>query len=118
MVNATRRIQKQAGRRKFRVRNRVKRDANVRHRLTVFRSNRRIYAQIVDDSIHITICAACSAEDAAGGNVGAASNVGRRIAELALAVGVTRAVFDRGSYKFHGRVAALAEGARAAGLEI
>lgn len=117
MVNAVRRLQKRQLSRRYRVRNRVRRDASVPCRLTVYRSNRRIYAQVVNDTEHITVCAACSPQTS-GGTVAAAEAVGARIAEMALAAGVTQVVFDRGSYKYHGRVAALAEAARNAGLLI
>lgn len=89
-------------------------------RLSVFRSNLHIYAQLVDDLNGVTLAAAGSTGKAAGlkhgGNVAAAGEVGKAIAAKAKAKGITRAAFDRGSYKFHGRVAALAQAATAAGL--
>ena len=117
------RIAKQRERRVFRVRNQVRRSANSRPRLSVFRSNNHMYAQIIDDTAGRTLVAACTLEkDVSGagkpaGNKEAAAKVGRTVAERALQQGIKAVVFDRGRYKFHGRVAALAEAAREAGLE-
>jgi large subunit ribosomal protein L18 len=107
-----------------------KRRARTRHRiagntdrprLSVFRSGKHIYAQIIDDRGAVTLASASTAEkesDAAKGyNVEAASGVGRKIAERSLAAGVKQVVFDRGGYIYHGRVKALAEAAREGGLE-
>ncbi len=94
-----------------------------RPRLAVFRSNKHIYAQLIDDMAGVTVAAAGSLESAAnagnprGGNVAAAREVGRRIAERAKEKGVEAVVFDRGGYIYHGRVRALAESAREAGLK-
>jgi large subunit ribosomal protein L18 len=91
-----------------------------RPRLAVFRSLKHIYAQIVDDRAGRTLAAASSKEKGAvvrGGNIAGAKEVGRLIAERAKARGITRVVFDRGGYLYHGRVKALAEAAREAGLE-
>ena len=88
-------------------------------RLNVFRSSQHIYAQIIDDVKGVTLAAASSTEkgfDGYGGNVEAAKKVGKMIAEKAKAAGITDVVFDRGGYVYHGRVAALAEGAREGGL--
>ena len=89
-------------------------------RLSVFRSNLHIYAQLIDDLNGVTLAAAGSTGKAAGlkhgGNVAAAGEVGKAIAAKAKEKGITRAAFDRGSYRFHGRVAALAQAATAAGL--
>ena len=88
-------------------------------RLNVFRSSQHIYAQIIDDVKGVTLAAASSTEkgfDGYGGNVEAAKKVGLMIAEKAKAAGITDVVFDRGGYVYHGRVAALAEGAREGGL--
>ena len=88
-------------------------------RLNVFRSSQHIYAQIIDDVKGVTLAAASSTEkgfDGSGGNVEAAKKVGLMIAEKAKAAGITDVVFDRGGYVYHGRVAALAEGAREGGL--
>ena len=104
-------------RRTRRVRARVR--ASGRPRLSVFRSNRHIYAQVIDDKTGHTIAAASTLEkDVQGGctKQGAAA-VGRLVAERALAKGVKKVAFDRGPYKYHGRVKALAEAAREAGLE-
>jgi len=94
-----------------------------RPRLSVFRSNKHTYAQVIDDKAGRTVAAASTAEKAslpgvkAGGNKAAAVAVGKAIAERALAAGVKQVTFDRGAYKFHGRVAALAQAAREAGLD-
>ncbi len=91
-----------------------------RPRLAVFRSNRHISAQVIDDRSGTTLAAASTTEadlrDATG--VAAATAVGQRVAERATAAGVQTVVFDRGGYLYHGRVAALAEGARTGGLEL
>ena len=89
-------------------------------RLNVFRSNANIYAQIIDDVNGVTLVAANTLEkdfEGATGNAEAAKKVGAVLAERAKAKGIEQVVFDRGGYIFHGRVAALAEGAREAGLE-
>ena len=90
-----------------------------RPRLSVFRSNKHIYAQLIDDLAGTTLAAASTRESGAeGGGVDASKAVGQRIAERAKEAGVDRAVFDRGGYRYHGNVKALAEGARAAGLTL
>ncbi|MGB4338463.1 MAG: 50S ribosomal protein L18 [Bacillota bacterium] len=109
-------------RRHRRIRKHVK-GTPERPRLAVFRSLANIYAQIIDDVQGHTLVAASTVEPEIkakvgyGGNIAAAKYVGQVIAERALAKGITRVVFDRGGNLFHGRVAALAEGAREAGLE-
>ncbi len=88
-------------------------------RLNVLRSAQHIYAQVIDDVKGVTLAAASSTEkgfEGFGGNVEAAKKVGQMIAEKAKAAGITDVVFDRGGYVYHGRVAALAEGAREGGL--
>ncbi|MBA3316242.1 MAG: 50S ribosomal protein L18 [Planctomycetota bacterium] len=110
-------------RRRFRVRNKVRRYAHGRPRLSVFRSNKHMYAQIIDDATGRTIASASTVESelfGAGkyaGNKDAAAKVGQVIAERAKAQGIEAVAFDRGVYKYHGRVAALAEAARAGGLQ-
>ncbi|MFI3313400.1 MAG: 50S ribosomal protein L18 [Eubacteriales bacterium] len=92
----------------------------VRPRLNVFRSNCNIYAQIIDDVNGVTLVSASTLDktiEGCGGNAEGAKKVGQLLAERALAKGVETIVFDRGGYIFHGRVAALAEGAREAGLK-
>lgn len=117
-----RQILRQRKRRGIRVRNRLKRAA-VRPRLAVFRSHQNIYAQVIDDTAGKTLAAASSRDQALrqnvryGGNKGAAAAVGKAIAQRALEAGVQEVVFDRRDYKYHGRVAALAEAAREAGLK-
>ena len=91
-----------------------------RPRLNVFRSNANIYAQLIDDVNGVTLVAASSHEKnfaANGGNCEAAKKVGVVLAERAKAKGIDQVVFDRGGYIYHGRVAALAEGAREGGLQ-
>ena len=108
---------------------RLKRHARVRAkisgtterpRLAVYRSNANIYAQIIDDVKGVTLCSASSVEkdfDGIGSNKEAAKKVGAKIAEKALAAGITEVVFDRGGYIYHGRVSELAAGAREGGLK-
>jgi large subunit ribosomal protein L18 len=90
-----------------------------RPRLTVFRSLKHIYAQIIDDTTGNTLVSASSEEKgfAGSGNAAGAKKVGSSIAERAKEKGITTVVFDRGGFKYHGRVASLADGAREAGLE-
>lgn len=91
-----------------------------RPRLNVFRSGSNIYAQLIDDAGGVTLAAASSLEkgfEGSGGNIEAAKKVGLAIAERAKAKGISVVVFDRGGYLYHGRVQALAEGAREGGLE-
>lgn len=110
-------------RRKNRSRFRVRQNGQDRPRLSVFRSNRHIYAQIIDDRQGVTLAAASSLErelkEALGGGSDreAAKTVGRLVAERALSKGVTDVVFDRGGYRYHGRVQALADAAREGGLK-
>ncbi len=93
----------------------------ARPRLSVFRSNKDIYAQIIDDASGKTLCAASSREKAIAEiketKVAVASIVGKKLAEKALAAGISAVVFDRGGYLYHGRVKSLAEGAREGGLQ-
>jgi large subunit ribosomal protein L18 len=93
----------------------------TRPRLSIFRSGKHIYAQVIDDAQAVTIAAASTNEkdgkEAKSWNVGAASSVGKKIAERAKAAGVTQVIFDRGGFLFHGRVKALADAAREGGLE-
>lgn len=105
-------------RRHRRVRGKISGTAE-RPRLNVFRSAAHIYAQVIDDTKGITLCAASTVEKSFGGKGGnkeAAAQVGKLIAERAKEKGVTTVVFDRGGYLFHGRVKELADGARAGGL--
>ncbi len=106
-------------RRHFRVRKKVH-GTSVRPRLAVFRSNRHIYAQVIDDDAGVTIAAASSQEGALAGKsvtVDTATEVGKLLGSRAKDVGIDTIVFDRGGFAYHGRVKALAEGAREAGLE-
>ncbi len=110
-------------RRKARVRRAIRKAANGRPRLSVFRSSKQIYAQIIDDERGHTVAAASTLEKDLKGNlktgadVAAAKEVGRLVAERAKAAGVTQVVFDRSGYLYHGRVKALADAAREGGLE-
>ena len=100
----------------------MRRAANNRPRLSVFRSSKHIYAQIIDDSVGRTLAAASSLDGGVRANLkngadrAAASAVGKLLAERAKAAGIERVVFDRGAYLFHGRVKALADAAREGGL--
>ena len=107
-------------RRKNRTRQNIKSCINSNPRLSVFRSSKNIYAQIIDDGKGITIASASSLESSqnfSGSNTEGASKIGALIADRALKKGVKSVVFDRGGYKYHGRVKALAEAARSAGLK-
>ncbi len=107
-------------RRKRRVRKQLKKFANGRPRLSVFRSSKHIYAQIIDDTAGRTLASASSRDKdfdpSKGCDIAAASIVGKHIATRAKAAGVEAVVFDRGGYIYHGRVKALADAAREAGL--
>ena len=110
-------------RRRQRVRMNLRRAANNRPRLSVFRSSKHIYAQIIDDTAGHTLAAASSLDGGlkeslkSGADIAAASAVGKLIAERAKAAGIEQVVFDRGAYLFHGRVKALADSAREGGLD-
>ncbi|WP_196258624.1 50S ribosomal protein L18 [Pelagibacterium limicola] len=108
-------------RRKARVRRALKARANGRPRLSVFRSDKNIYAQVIDDAQGVTLASASSLDKGLkiknGGNAAAAAEVGKAVAERAKKAGVTEVVFDRGAYIFHGRVKALADAAREGGLQ-
>jgi len=110
-------------RRQGRVRGLLRRAAGKRKRLSVYRSSKHIYAQVIDDDQGITLASAASIEKSTrealktGASVDAAKAVGRLIAERAKEKGITDVVFDRGAYLYHGRVKALAEAAREGGLK-
>lgn len=147
-MNAQKTKDAQRRRRRLRVRNKVRGTAE-RPRLTVFRSSKHIYAQLIDDDTGRTLASASSktkrekppagdyrtvkanskgearkkkralvADEPYGGNVKAAKAVGLKLAEAAKAAGITKAAFDRGQYKYHGRIEALADGAREGGLDL
>lgn len=107
-------------RRAMRNRAKLSRAAVVRPRLSVFRSSKHIYAQVIDDAQGVTVAAASSLDETlkskSGANLDAASAVGKLLAERAKQAGISDVVFDRGGYIYHGRVKALAEGAREGGL--
>jgi large subunit ribosomal protein L18 len=121
-MDHARTILRQRLRRRHRVRRHI-RGTTERPRLAVFRTHKHIYAQIIDDSAGRTVVSASSMDKQLrssvgfGGNKQAAEAIGRAVAERAKAAGVTKVCFDRGEFRYHGRVAALADAARAAGLE-
>jgi len=110
-------------RRRQRARTALKKVANGRPRLSVHRSSANIYAQVIDDKTGRTLASASTLDEAfkkggkGGSNIAAATEIGRIVAEAATKAGVKQVVFDRGGYIYHGRVKALAEAARDAGLE-
>ena len=110
-------------RRRQRVRFKLRQAAKGRARLSVFRSSRHIYVQIIDDAAGHTLAVASTLDAGlkpglkTGADTAAAAAVGKLIAERAIAAGVTEVVFDRGGYLFHGRVKALADAAREGGLQ-
>lgn len=120
-MNHEKAILKQQTRRRFRVRKSLN-GTPERPRLTVFRSHKHIYAQVIDDACGKTLASASTADKDLqnkvkyGGNVDAAGVVGKAIAERAAEAGIKHVCFDRGPFKYHGRVAALADAAREAGL--
>jgi large subunit ribosomal protein L18 len=107
--------------RRQRVRTALRAKGGGRPRLSIHRSGQHIYAQIIDDAQGRTVVSASSLEKdvrtVSGANLDAAAGVGKRVAERAVAAGVSSVVFDRGGFLFHGRVKALADAAREAGLE-
>ncbi|HEX4073642.1 MAG TPA: 50S ribosomal protein L18 [Planctomycetaceae bacterium] len=117
-------LQKRRTRRTFRVRNRIRKSRSTRPRLTVFRSNRHMYAQIIDDEAGRTLVSASTVEKdlfGAGkyaGNKDAAIKVGQKLAARAIERGIKEVVFDRGPYKYHGRVQVLADAVRQGGVEL
>ena len=115
MANSRSQTLKRAGR----VRRRLKRHAQGRPRLSVFRSNKNISAQVIDDARGVTVASASSLESGIdkGSNTEAAAKIGQLVAERAVKAGVSEVVFDRGGYLYHGRVKALADAARDAGLK-
>ena len=110
-------------RRKARVRRAIRKAANGRPRLSVYRSSKQIYAQVIDDEQGRTLAAASTLEKdmrgklSTGATVEAAAEIGKLVAERARSAGVTRVIFDRSGYIYHGRVKALADAAREGGLE-
>ena len=110
-------------RRKARVRRAIKKAANGRPRLSVFRSSKQIYAQVIDDVRGVTVAAASTIEKdvkgklKTGATVEAAKEVGKLVAERAVQAGVKQVIFDRSGYLYHGRVKALADAAREGGLD-
>lgn len=121
-MDHSRTILRQRMRRRHRVRRAI-RGTTERPRLAVFRTHKHIYAQVIDDSTGCTLMSASSMDKqirdsvAFGGNKQAAEAIGRAVAERATAAGLKKVCFDRAEFRYHGRVAALADAARAAGLE-
>ena len=108
--------------RQMRVRSTLKRNSSGRPRLTVFRSSKHIYAQVIDDAKGATLAAASSIEKDVKGKIkgcdkASAAAIGKLIAERAAKAGIKDVVFDRGGYMYHGRIAALADAAREGGLK-
>jgi len=116
------RLSDRTARRRASVRRKIKRAARARARLTVFRSSKHIYVQLIDDDKGVTLAAASSLEKAMrdagtkGADIDAAKAVGKLIAERAKAKNIKDVVFDRGGYLYHGRIKALADAAREGGL--
>jgi large subunit ribosomal protein L18 len=121
-MDHSRTILRQRIRRRHRVRRNIRGTAE-RPRLSIFRTHKHIYAQVIDDASGRTLASASSMDKQIrdsvgfGGNKQAAEAIGRAVAERAQAAGVKQVCFDRGEFRYHGRVAALADAARAAGLE-
>ena len=121
-MDHARTILRQRIRRRHRVRRNIRGTAE-RPRLAVFRTHKHIYAQVIDDASGKTLASASTMDKALrssvafGGNKQAAEAIGKAVAERAKAAGITKVCFDRGEFRYHGRVAALADAARAAGLE-
>ncbi|MFN9367447.1 MAG: 50S ribosomal protein L18 [Planctomycetia bacterium] len=121
-MDHARTILRQRERRQYRVRRTIRGTAE-RPRLSVFRTHKHIYAQVIDDATGRTLASASSLDKQIRGQVGfggnkhAAEVIGKAVAERARAAGVKQVCFDRGAFRYHGRVAALADAARAAGLE-
>jgi large subunit ribosomal protein L18 len=109
-------------RRQRRLRLSLRRKSGGRPRLSIFRSSKHIYAQVIDDAKGVTLAAASTLDEdikgkiKTGADIGAAREVGRLVAERAVKVGVKEVVFDRGGFMFHGRIKALADAAREGGL--
>lgn len=114
-------LKKQKQRRAFRIRNTVRNTGRIR--LSVYRSNNHIYAQLIDDTAGNTLVSASSKDKSLadvlkdGSNIAAAEKVGQLLGERAIEKGIKEVAFDRGPYRYHGRVAALADSARKAGLD-
>lgn len=122
-MNQVERAKKRKFRRKMRVRNRIRSARNPRLRLSVLKTTKHMAVQVIDDISGRTLCAASTYEKDVrgahpnGGNVAAAKTVGEMIAKRAVEAGVTKVAFDRGAFRYHGRVKALADAAREGGLQ-
>jgi large subunit ribosomal protein L18 len=117
-MKAQKRLAVTRQRKRYRVRKKIV-GTPERPRLTVFRSSKHIYAQMIDDLSGKTLAAATSLKKGGspGANIPAAVEVGKKLAEAAKAAGITKAAFDRGHYKYHGRLKALADAVRAGGIQ-
>ena len=121
MSNMSKQRRESRVRRHFRVRKKIHGTA-LRPRLALYRSNKHLTLQVIDDDLGVTLASASTNEkavraDGTGATVDAATKLGTLVAERAKAAGIEKVVFDRGGYLYHGRVAAAADAARAAGLE-
>jgi large subunit ribosomal protein L18 len=119
-VSIEKKVKKRKKRRALIVRNRLRKHSTVLPRVSVFRSLGHIYAQVIDDAQQVTVASVSSLtmKEVKGNKSEVAHAIGMAIAKQAIEKGVKKAAFDRGSYLYHGRVKALAEGVRAGGLEI
>lgn len=121
-MNQVERAKKRSFRRKMRVRNRIRSARNPRLRLSVFKTTKHMAVQVIDDIAGRTLCAASTYEKDLrtahpnGGNVAAAKAIGELIAKRAVEAGVSKVAFDRGAFRYHGRIKALADAAREGGL--
>src|SRR6476646_3572536 len=117
-MKAQKRLAVTRQRKRYRVRKKIV-GTPERPRLSVYRSSTHIYAQMIDDLNGVTLAAATTLKKGgpAGANIPAAADVGKRLAEAAKAAGITTAAFDRGHYKYHGRLKALADAVRAGGIQ-
>lgn len=117
-MSIQKKINKRKERRALHVRSRIKRDTTL-PRISVFRSLKQIYAQIIDDAQHATLVSCSSLQISVQGTKSDVANaVGLELAKRALEKGITKAAFDRGPFLYHGRVKALAEGLRAGGIQV
>ncbi len=116
MINKLKRTKITKRRRRFRSKKNIV-GTSKKPRLCVYRSNRYVYAQIINDAKQETICQSSSLKNKKEFNMEVAKNVGNEIGKLAMDKGINQVVFDRNGYKYHGKVKALAEGAREAGLK-
>jgi large subunit ribosomal protein L18 len=115
-MSALNKLKRSKQRRRYRIRSKIAEVRNGRHRVSVFRSNRSISVQVIDDDKGLTL-AACSSDASKGKTVVAAKEVGQSLGKLCVEKGLNNLVFDRGGYLFHGRVKAVADGMRESGIK-